>query len=253
MARLRAARHDDQLTLVEHLDELRTRIVVSGLAFGVAFALCFWQDDLLLEIANKPLPGDRQPITFAVAEPFLTTLTVAAYGAILLALPVVLYQAYAYVLPALSPAEKRTVLPFALAVPVLFVAGVALGYFVIMPAATKFLLEFNASEFTIEVRAREYYGFLGMVLLALGLLFQLPIGILSVTRLGIISADDLASRRRYAIVIIAVVSAALPGGDPVSMMLIMIPLLALFEGSIALARIFERRAIDVEPAPNEPT
>src|SRR3954471_2448742 len=112
MARLRPVDFEDRLTLVEHLDELRTRIVISIGAFAVAFALCFWQNDRLLDIANAPLPGDRNPITFGVAEPFTTTVTVSAYAALVIALPVILYQAFAFMLPALTTREKRYIVPF---------------------------------------------------------------------------------------------------------------------------------------------
>jgi sec-independent protein translocase protein TatC len=238
VARLRPVSFEDRLTLVEHLDELRNRIIVSLLAFGVAFALCFWQDSLMLEIANAPLPTDQQPLTFSVTEPFFTTVEVSAYGAMVIALPVIIYQVYAFVLPAFSDRERRTLVPFFIAMPLLFLAGVAFAYFVVMPAAVKFLLNFNQAEFNIQVRAREYYSFLGLTVISMGILFQIPIAILSLTRLGIITPDWLATNRRYAIFVISIVAAALPGGDPVSMILIMIPLVLLYEASIVLARRF---------------
>jgi sec-independent protein translocase protein TatC len=245
------------MTLVDHLDELRNRIIVSLIAFGVAFGLCFWQDNLMLEIANRPLPADiEQPLTFSPTEPFFTTVEVSAYGAMVIALPVVLYQVFAFVLPAFSPGEKRVVLPFLIAVPFLFLAGVAFAYFVVMPAAVQFLLNFNESEFNIQVRAREYYSFFGLTLVAMGLLFQIPIAMLSLSRLEIVSPEQFAKNRRYAIFVISVVAAALPGGDPVSMILIMIPLIVLYEGSILVARRFgqpspERLGTEVTPSPGE--
>jgi sec-independent protein translocase protein TatC len=236
---VKAAAFDDRLTLVEHLGELRLRIIVSLAAFGVAFALCFWQDNLMLDIANWPLPEDSpNPITFSPTEPFFTTVEVSAYGALVISLPVILYQVYAFVLPAFSPLERRTLTPFLIAMPLLFAAGVAFAYFVVLPAATQFLLNFNASEFNIQVRAREYYSFFGITLVALGLLFQIPIVMLSLTRLEIVTAQWFADNRRYAIFGISVVSAAAPGGDPVSMILIMIPLVLLYEVSIVIARRF---------------
>lgn len=240
MARYRAVKFDEHLTLVEHLDELRSRLIVSIAALVVASGLCFWQNDLLLEIANKPLPGDLVPITFGVTEPFMTTVTLSVYGGILLSLPVILYQAYAYVLPAFSPRERRIVLPFLLMVPFLFIAGVVFAYFVVIPAATTFLLNFNASEFNIEVRAREYYGFFSLTCIAIGILFQIPIGVLSVTRLDIVTPEELARNRKYAILVIAIVAMLLPGTDPVTMLISMLPLVLLFEGSLLLARAFGR-------------
>jgi sec-independent protein translocase protein TatC len=239
--RVRAVSHEDRLTLVEHLDELRSRIVVCLLVLGVALALCFWQNDLLLEIAARPLPSDHEKLlTFGVTEPFATTVTVATYGALLLALPVVLYQLYAYVLPAFSDRERRVVLPVLLVAPLLFLAGVAFAYFVVMPAAVKFLLGFNDSQFNVQVRARDYYGFFSLTMLACGVVFQLPLAILAVTRLGIVSVGQLRANRRYAYLGIALLAAALPGVDPVSMLIEMVPLLALYELSILLARAFGR-------------
>jgi sec-independent protein translocase protein TatC len=238
MARLRPVGFEDRLTLVEHLDELRTRIVISAAAFAAAFGLCFWQNDRLLEIANKPLPDDLVPITFGVAEPFTTTVSVSAYAALVIALPVILYQVYAFVLPALTDRERRVVVPFLVMVPVLFVAGVVFGYFVVLPAATEFLLNFNENDFNVEVRARDYYSFFTLTLGLMGLVFQMPIGILAVTRLGIVTPKQLAQNRRYAVLVIAVVAMLLPGTDPVTMLISMVPLVLLFEGSLLLALAF---------------
>ncbi len=238
MARGGAVDHEDRLTLVEHLDELRTRIIVSLSAFGAAFALCFWQDNLMLDIANWPLPSGTIPITLSPTEPFFTTVEVSAYGAAILSLPIILYQVYAFVIPAFSPAEKNVVRPYLIAMPLLFIAGVAFSYFLVVPAAIKFLLNFNEANFVIQVRAREYYSFIGILVVLMGLLFQMPIALLSICRLGIITPDQLAEYRRYAILIIAIVSAAAPPGAPVSMFLIMIPLLLLYEASVILARRF---------------
>jgi sec-independent protein translocase protein TatC len=237
--RVKAVSHEDRLTLVEHLDELRSRIVVSLAIFGVALALCFWQNHLLLEIASGPLPhAHKKLLTFGITEPFTTSLTVAAYGAIVLSLPFVLYELYAYVLPAFSDVERRVVLPILLLFPVLFLAGVAFAYFVVMPAAVKFLLGFNDSQFNVQVRARDYYSFFSTTMLAGGIVFQLPLAILAVTRLGIVKVEQLSANRRYAYLVIAIVAAALPGIDPVSMLIEMVPLLALYELSILLARAF---------------
>lgn len=240
--RVRAISHEDQLSLVEHLDELRSRLIVCAIALGVALALCFWQNNLLLEIASGPLPDDRdQLLTFGVTEPFTTTLTVATYGALVLTMPVLLWQLYAYIMPAFSPREKRAVVPILILFPILFLAGLAFAYWVVMPAAVKFLLNFNDSQFNIQLRARDYYGFFGMAMLAGGLVFQMPLVILAITRLGIVSAQQIAKNRRYAYLVIAILAAALPGVDPISMLIEMVPLLVLFELSILLARVFDRR------------
>ena len=239
MRRVKPIAHEDQISLVDHLDELRARIVVSIAVFGVALALCFWQNHLLLELANGPLPHDHHRlITFGVTEPFTTSMTVAAYGAIILSLPIILFQLYAFLLPAFSKQQQRRVLPLLLMIPVLFIAGVAFGYFVVLPAAAKFLLNFNDSQFNIQVRAKDYYGFFAQTLVACGVVFQVPVGVLAATRLGIVSVDQLTSNRRYAYLGCAVVAAALPGVDPVSMLLETAPLIVLYELSIVLAKVF---------------
>jgi sec-independent protein translocase protein TatC len=153
---------------------------------------------------------------------------------------VILYQLYAFVLPALTQRERRVVFPFLLMVPILFIAGVVFAYFVVFPAAVNFLLNFNTDEFNVEVRARDYYSFFAITLAAVGVLFQIPVGVLAVTRLGIITPEQLAANRRYAILVIAVVAMLLPGTDPVTMLISMVPLILLFEGSVILARAFGR-------------
>jgi sec-independent protein translocase protein TatC len=227
------------MTLVEHLDELRSRIIFCLIALGAAFALCFWQSDFLFDIAKEPLDG-RELTTLGPTEPFFTTVEIAGYGAALLALPLILYQVYAFVLPAFSPHERSTLRPFLVAIPILFLAGVAFAYFVVMPVAIEFLLNFNEAQFNTLVRAKEYFSFFGLTMLAMALLFQIPIVMLSLTRLEIVEPDFFSRNRRYAIFIISVVAAALPGGDPVSMLLIMLPLLILYEASIVVARRFGR-------------
>ena len=248
--RLTPVRHDDRLTVVEHLDELRNRLLIAGAAFLVAFGLCAWQNDLLFEIANRPLDG-REPLTFGVTEPFLTTMTVAAYAAFLIALPVILYQLYAFVLPAFTEHERRVALPLLLLVPVLFTGGVVFGYFVVLEKAIDFLLGFNADQFNTEIRARDYYGFVALSLMALGGLFQIPVAVLVLTRAGVVTTDQLRKNRRYAILVIAVAAALLPTVDPVTMLLEMIPLVVLFELSILLARAFGGRSSESsEPVPS---
>ena len=239
--RVRPVSHEDRLTVVEHLDELRNRLIVCIGVFVVALAVCFWQNEVLLEVAAGPLPAEHERlITFGVTEPFTTTITVAVYGALVLCLPLFLHQLYAYVLPAFSRAEKRVIMPLLLLFPVLFLAGLAFAYFVVMPAAVSFLLNFNDSQFNVQVRARDYYSFFATTEIACGLIFQLPLAILAVTRLGIVKVEQLTANRRYAYLAIAVLAAALPGVDPVSMLIEMVPLLVLYELSILLARAFGR-------------
>src|SRR2546423_5259253 len=244
MAKLKPVSHEDRLTVVEHLDELGTRILVSLAALGVAFGICFWQNHALLHFVNRPLHG-KHPITLGPAEAFTTTVTVVAYASILITLPVVLYQIYAYILPAFTPRERGLAQPLLLLIPILFLGGAAFGYYLVLPAALKFLLHFNAGQFNTQIRARDYYGFVSMTLIACGVVFQVPVGVLAATRLGIVTPEKLARNRRYAILACAVVAAALPGVDPVSMLLEMIPLVVLYELSILLAKAFGRPSGEV--------
>jgi sec-independent protein translocase protein TatC len=306
---LRPIHHDDRLSLVEHLDELRTRLILCLVAFLAAFALCFWQNDRILDIMDRPLEKSaftkdsedplersalfqeslkrltlqlevlsrqmarsetataaekaewatlsrqaaataaaapkataRRPVTLGVGEPFTVTFKVVGYAALLLALPFLLYQAYAFVLPAFSPNERQIALPLMAMVPFLFVAGVVFAYYMVLPNAINFLQNFNDDNFDILLQARDYYKFSIMVLAAMGLLFQVPIGILAVTRVGIVTPRQLRKNRRYAILVIAIVAMLLPGQDPVTMCLLMAPLIVLFEGSILLAALVDRRA-----------
>jgi sec-independent protein translocase protein TatC len=238
--RVRPVGHDDRMSVVEHLDELRSRLIVCAAVFGAAWALTGWQNHLVLEIVNAPLPDGIEPITLAPAEAFYTTLTNAAYAALLISLPVILYQLYAFVLPAFSPPEKRLAKPLLALVPVLFITGVVFCYFVVLGPALDFLLNFNADEFNTQVRARDYYSFVTLLMLAMGIGFQIPVGLLAACRLGLTSVEKLRRNRRYAIVAIAVIAALLPTLDPLTLILEMIPLIALYELSILLAAALAR-------------
>lgn len=234
------------MTLVDHLDELRSRIVYSIIFLVVVSAVCFVFNDQLLSVANRPLPGGREPITFGITEPFFQTTKLSIYAGILISLPFLLYQAYAFLLPALAPGERKVIVPFLLMVPVLFTAGAVFAYFVVVPAAAKFLLNFNSDNFNIQIRASEYYGFFITTEMAVGILFQIPVGILAVTRLGIVTPDQLAKNRRYAFLGEAVLAMLLPGTDPVTMLISLAPLVLLYEFSIILARAFGKPPAESE-------
>jgi sec-independent protein translocase protein TatC len=275
---LRQVSHEDRLSLVEHLTELRVRLMVSIFAFVVATGLCMWQNQRVLDILNHPLThtvqaGNRDPIqeganydqllarwvkedaalqrrsaaavkpvTLGVSEPFMETLKVSAYAGLLISLPLILFQIYAFVLPAFSPREKQVALPAMLAVPLLFIAGVVFGYFTVVPRAIYFLQNFNTDAFDVLIQAQPYYKFVLMLLVAMGLLFQIPVGIVAVTRVGIISTSQLAHNRRYAILVIAVLAMLLPGQDPITMAMMMAPMYVLFEASILVSWLLDRRA-----------
>jgi sec-independent protein translocase protein TatC len=242
---IRPIGHDDRLSVIEHLDELRTRLIICAVAFIAAWALTGWQNHLVLEIVNAPLPDKIQPITLGPAEAFYTTLTNSAYAALLISLPVILYQLYAFILPAFSPAERRVATPLLMLVPTLFIAGVVFCYFVVLTPALDFLLNFNADEFNTQVRARDYYSFVTLVMLAMGIGFQIPVGVIAACKLGLTSPEKLRAKRRYAIVVIAVLAALLPTLDPLTLILEMIPLILLYELSIWLASVLGRPSPEV--------
>ena len=305
---LRPIGHEDRLSLVDHLDELRTRLIISGVVLAIAFAVCLWQNHELLHIINKPLqaqtkkqvakgqgtvgqavlaqqgvlkvaddtraalallaapgsglsataraqlhplitslgadvqkiprklPGDN-PVTLGVGEPFTTTLTVALYFAVLVSAPLILYELYGFVLPALNPRERRLAFPLLTAIPFLFAAGALFGYFVVLPAAVRFFVNFNSGEFNVLVQASQFYKFAATVLLAMGLVFQVPVAILGATRAGLVTPAQLRRNRRYALVACAAVAAFLPG-DAITLVLETVPLYLLYEASILVASLF---------------
>lgn len=254
LAKLKPVRHDEEISLVDHLDELRSRIIYSLVALALAFGLCFWQSGVILDIAAAPLPvADQALIVLAPTEAFMTTVTVSMYAAIIAVAPFISYQIFAYILPAFSPRERRIILPLVIAIPALFIAGVFFAYFVVMPAAVDFLLSFNSEQFRTELRAREYYSFLSTTLIAGGIVFQVPVIVLALVRLRIVTIAQLKKNRRYAYLGIAVVAAALPGVDPITMLIEMVPLLLLYELSILLARGFEASGAgdSIEPMTQE--
>ncbi|HTX46412.1 MAG TPA: twin-arginine translocase subunit TatC [Solirubrobacteraceae bacterium] len=311
MARLRPIGHEDRLSIVDHLDELRTRLVVCAFVFAVAFGICFWQNHSLIHVLNRALPksssvasqddvanlatvyarersallrieagalglsqpssklsaSDRalfsematgtdqflhalpkhdqdqvKPITIGIGEPFTTTLAVSAYFALLFSLPILIYQGYAFVIPALNPNEKRVALPIMSTAPILFAIGVVFTYFVVLPGAVHFLQGFNSSQFDVLVQAKAYYTFEILTMLGIGFVFQLPLGLLGLDAIGAISAKTLTRHWRYCVVLIAVIAAALPGSDPVTTGLEMLPLILLYLASIVLLMVADRRA-----------
>jgi sec-independent protein translocase protein TatC len=309
LKRLRPIGHDDRLSIVEHLDELRSRLIVCGAVLTVAFCVCFWQNHALLSALNRALPQSAKaaqsgglaavptqasklrtglekvasnanalaaepgltqtarqdvkgiaqganeaahalpqsppeqvkPITIGVGEPFTTTLTVVGYFALLFSLPVLIYQLYAFVVPALNPGERRVATPTMIAAPSLFAMGALFAYYVVLPPAVHFLQGYNSSEFDILVQAKAYYKFEMFTMIGIGLAFQVPLALLALQRVGLITHRTLLGNWRYAIVLIAVAAAALPGVDPVSMMFEALPLVLLYGASIVLLWIADKR------------
>ena len=245
----RRLHHGEEATLVEHLEELRTRIFVSLGALVVGFAIAFVFHRHVLHWLNAPLPDDRgKPITLSVAEPFLTAMKGSLLAGLARALPVVLWQLWSFLAPAVAPHSERTVLWFVLLATLLLAAGVAFAYWVVLPQAVHFLTNFDESQFNAQIRAKDYYGFVMTVLLAVGLVFQLPIFILALVRLGVLETSTLRKNRRLGYFIVAVVAVLLPGIDPVTTTFEMVPLMALFEASIWLSVLVERRSTQMQAA-----
>jgi sec-independent protein translocase protein TatC len=244
--KIRRLEHEAEAPLHDHLDELRNRLIVSILVTVVAFAVAFWRHDDIIDLLNRQLPDDvDKPITLSVTEPLKIAIIVSLWAALVVALPVLFYQLYAFVVPAFSPEAQKHIWPMLVIVPLLFIVGVVFAYFTMLPASTSFLLGFDSEQYQVEVRAKEYYSYAVMLLAAMGIVFEMPAAVWLLTRAGVLSSRFLRKNRRYAIFVLAVIAAALPGGDPVSMILGMIPLLLLYEASIWVARGVERKR---EPA-----
>lgn len=238
---------DDELSVVDHLDELRDRLIICAIVFAIAATVCFVFNHAILQILNAPIPNGKEPVTFGVSEAFTTTITISAYAAIVMTLPIMLYELYAFLAPVLSKDQRRVATPLLLMVPFLFIAGVVFSYLVVLPAAVKFLLNFNDDQFNILVRAKDYYSFAAMTLGSMGILFQTPVVAVGACRLGIVTPEQLRDSRKIAVLGIAIVAMVLPGTDPVTMLISMVPLLFLYEASIWLAKIFGRPADKTDP------
>jgi sec-independent protein translocase protein TatC len=247
--RIRPISHEDRLSVVDHLDELRSRLIFCVIAFCVAWAFTGWQNHLVLEIMNSPLPEGKEPVTLGPAEAFSTTLMNAAYFALIIAAPVILYQIYAFILPAFSPAERRVATPLLILVPILFIAGVVFCYFVVLTPALHFLLNFNSDEFNTQVRAKDYYSFVSLIMLTMGIGFQIPVGILAACKIGVTNVAWLRRNRRYAIVVIVILASLLPTLDPVTLLFEAAPFYLLYELSILLAARWGRPAFAINDEP----
>ncbi len=244
MARLpRRLGHGEEATLVEHLDELRTRILISLGALAVGFAVAFVFHGRLIEALTKPLPTEHHDLTtLTVGEPFMTAMWVSLYAGFLLALPVILWQAWAFLIPAVQEGHARMMRAFVGLSIGLLVVGIVFGYYVALPAAVTFLTSYDEEHYDILIRARDYISFAVKVLVAMGVVFQLPLFVVGLTRLGIVSTARLRRERRVGYFAVACVAVALPGVDPVTTMFEMVPLIALYELSIWLSVLLDRRS-----------
>ena len=237
----RRLQHGEEATLVEHLGELRSRILISVFALAPAFAVAFAFQERLVKWLSKPLPDDKELITLGVVEPFTTAVKVSFAAAVAVTLPVLLYQLWAFLAPALEESIQRTVALFAAVATLLFAGGVAFSYLIVLPRALEFLTHFNDDVFEVQIRASYYFSFVTLTLVATGLAFQMPIFILALVRLRILTAEKLRRNRRLGMLGMLVFAILLPTVDPVSLALEVLPLLVLFELSIWLATYMERR------------
>ena len=236
---LRRAASGEKMTVVQHLTELRTRVLVALAALVIAFIAMYAINERIIDLLSAPLPDDQgELITLSPTEPFFTIIKVSFYAALIVSMPVILYQVYAFVIPAVADTPRRVMLLVVAGVSSLFLAGVAFGYFVVLPVALGFLLDFGGEAFNTQLRAGEYYGFVSALLLGSGALFEVPIAMLALARLGVASAEIYRRQWRIAVVVIATIAAVLPGGDPLSMILLMLPQLLLYWVGIQLADRF---------------
>jgi sec-independent protein translocase protein TatC len=233
--------HGEEATLVEHLDELRSRLIVAIVAIVPLFALTFAFHEQIMEWLIGPLPDDKKLVTLGVTEPFTTSVKVSMIAALALALPVVLWQAWAFFAPAVQPHFERVILVLVVLATALFVIGVAFMYTIVLPRALDFLTSYDANIYDIQIRASYYYTFAAMTLLAGGLAFLMPIFILGLVRLRVLTSGRLRANRRIAYVALLMFAILLPTVDPVSLAFETIPLLILFEMSIWLSVFMERR------------
>ena len=237
----RRLQHGEEATLVEHLGELRARLVISLVTLVPAFVVAFYFQEDIVHWLKKPLPDDKVVVTLGVLEPFTTAVKVSLAVAVAVTLPVLLYQLWAFLAPAIETSVQRTVAVFATMATVLFAIGVTFSYVVVLPRALEFLTNFNEDEFEVQIRASYYFSFVTVTLIATGLAFQMPIFILALVRLRILTAATLRRNRRIGIVFMVVFAVLLPTVDPVSLALEVVPLLLLFELSIWLSSFMEKR------------
>ena len=233
--------HGEEATLVEHLDELRSRLIICLIAIVPAFVLTFAFHEQIMEWLTGPLPDDRKLVTLGVTEPFTTSVKVSMIAALAIALPILLWQVWAFLAPAVSPHFERIVLGFVLLATALFVCGVAFMYVVVLPRALDFLTSYDEELYDIQIRASYYYTFAAMTLLAGGLAFLMPIFVLALVRLRVLSSRTLRRNRRIAYVLLLAFAILLPTVDPVSLAFEVFPLIVLYELAVWLSVLMERR------------
>src|ERR671910_2734932 len=238
-SRPRGPRDEMRMTLIEHLDELRSRIIRVGIAFfGVAIVAWFFRErifDWLLAPAGNALKG-KLNVT-GVTEQLFTDMKLALYVGFLLTIPILLYQVWAFVAPAVGDMGRAFTYTIISMASALFIAGVAFGYFIVLPVGTQFLLSWDTQRFDPIITAQSYLPFVTRFLLAFGIVFELPAATYVAAKLELVDAPLLKKYRKHAIVLNFILAAALtPGQDPLSMILMAVPMVVMYELSIVIAR-----------------
>jgi sec-independent protein translocase protein TatC len=233
--------YGEEATLVEHLEELRSRLIVCIVALVVAFPVAYIFHDQLIEALKRLAPEGTVIVTLGVAEPFTTALKVSFYAALALAFPLIVWQAWSFFAPAVHERSQRIVARFVVLSTALFVGGMAFAYFVLLPRALDFLTSYDEQLYETQIRASYFLTFCALMIFATGLVFQLPIFVLALVRLGVLTSAQLRANRRIGIVILLGLAILLPTVDPVSLVFEFVPLLVLFELSIWLSVVMERR------------
>ena len=232
---------DARLTLMEHLGELRSRLIRCAIAVVVGITLAVIFQHEIFKLLLHPLPKRIHAITtFSPAEPFMTSLKIWVVVGIMLAAPFLIWQMWAYVGPAFTSTEKRYFYPVVIATTALFLGGVVFGYLVVLPKGLQFLLGFGSGNFNIQNRASDYFTFVALFVLAFGAVFEMPVVLVLLAKVGVLDDKFLRKYRRHAILINAVVAAVItPSQDAFSMLAMFIPLVILYEISIPLARLVQ--------------
>jgi len=237
---------EKKLPLTSHLQELRKRLILSFIAVGIGFILCYALAQSIFDILAFPLlkvmPAGGSLIFTSVAEAFFTYMKVAFIAGLILASPFILYQIWAFVAPGLYQKEKRYVVPFVLGGSLFFAMGVLFGYFVAIPVGFKFLLGFATDLIKPMPSMKEYLSFSIKFLLAFGIVFEFPVVLVLLAKIGVIDAKTLARQRKYAILLIFIFAAVMTPPDFISQVLMALPLMALYELSILLSRVFGKKA-----------
>lgn len=232
---------DEQATLVEHLSELRHRVVICLVALAPAFGIAYAFHATLIDRLIDLLPEGTPLVTLGVTEPFTTSLKVSFYAALALCVPLLLWQAWAFFAPAVGRETQRTLSVFVVIASGLFLTGMAFSYVVVLPKALGFLVGYDDSLYQEQIRASYFLSFVALTLLASGIAFLMPIFILGLVRVGALSSATLRRNRRIGMVAMVTFAILLPTVDPVSLALEVAPLLILFEASIWLSVMMERR------------